>query len=132
MPWNIRLPVAALAEALVAGGEEAARDAARGQAPVQVAIVPIGEEQYEYATQVAEQLRTAEIRVEIRAEAETQVARLDYAAGVDRLRAAQDLIRGGKLGANGGVDHIEASIIDTRKREVELRLKEQTLDKEIT
>ena len=67
----------------------------------------------------------------IRAEAETQVARLDYAAGVDRLRAAQDLIRGGKLGANGGVDHIEASIIDTRKREVELRLKEQTLDKEI-
>ena len=67
----------------------------------------------------------------IRAEAETQVARLDYAAGVDRLRAAQDLIREGKLGANGGVDHIEASIIDTRKREVELRLKEQTLDKEI-
>ncbi|MFZ2220577.1 MAG: peptidase M48, partial [Rhodoferax sp.] len=67
----------------------------------------------------------------IRAEAETQVARLDYAAGVDRLRAAQDLIRQGAVGANGGVDHIEASIIDTRKREVELRLKEQTLDKEI-
>ncbi|WP_240538330.1 M48 family metalloprotease [Rhodoferax sp. PAMC 29310] len=65
----------------------------------------------------------------IRAEAETQVARLDYAAGVDRLRAAQDLILEGKVGANGGVDHIEASIIDTRKREVELRLKEQTLDK---
>lgn len=67
----------------------------------------------------------------IRAEAETQVARLDYAAGVDRLRAAQDLIRQGKVGGNAGVDHIEASIIDTRKREIELRLKEQTLDKEI-
>jgi predicted Zn-dependent protease len=65
----------------------------------------------------------------IRAEAETQVARLDDAAGVDRLRAAQDLIRQGKVGANGGVDHIEASIIDTRKREIELRLKEQALDK---
>jgi predicted Zn-dependent protease len=65
----------------------------------------------------------------IRAEAETQVARLDYAAGVDRLRAAQDLIRQGKVGVDGRVDHIEASIIDTRKREIELRLKEQTLDK---
>ena len=67
----------------------------------------------------------------IRAEAETQVARLDYAAGVDRLRAAQDLVRQGNVNGSGRVDHIEASIIDTRKREVELRLKEQTLDKEI-
>ncbi len=63
----------------------------------------------------------------IRAEAETQVAQLDFAAGVDRLRAAQDLIRQGQLSASGGGDHIEASIIDTRKREIELRLKEQTL-----
>ena len=67
----------------------------------------------------------------IRAEAETQVARLDYAAGLDRLRAAQDLVRQGNVNGSGRVDHIEASIIDTRKREVELRHKEQTLDKEI-
>lgn len=63
----------------------------------------------------------------IRAEAETQVAHMDYAAAVDRLRAAQDLIRQGQVGAVGGIDHIEASIIDTRQREVELRLREQTL-----
>ena len=61
----------------------------------------------------------------IRAEAEAQVANLDYAAAVDRFKAAQDLVR--KNGTGG--DHIEASIIDTRSRQVESMLREQTLER---
>lgn len=67
----------------------------------------------------------------IRADAETQVALLDYAAALDRFKAAQELWRQRRVGnaANGAADHIEASIIDTRKRQVELLLKEQALDR---
>ena len=61
----------------------------------------------------------------IRAEAEAQVAHLDYQAAIDRFRAAQDLAR--KAGARG--DHIEASIIDTRARQVEALLREQALER---
>ena len=61
----------------------------------------------------------------IRAEAEAQVAHLDYAAAVDRFRAAQDLVR--RTGSSG--DHIEASIIDTRARQVESMLREQALER---
>ena len=61
----------------------------------------------------------------IRAEAEVQVAHLDYAAAVDRFKAAQDLVR--KDGAAG--DHIEASIIDTRSRAVQSLLREQALER---
>jgi len=61
----------------------------------------------------------------VRAEAEVQVALLDYQAAVDRLKAAQDLLRRG--GAGG--DHIEASIIDTRTRQVESLLREQALER---
>ena len=61
----------------------------------------------------------------VRAEAEAQVALLDYQAAVDRLKAAQDVRRRG--GAGG--DHIEASIIDTRTRQVESRLREQALER---
>ena len=61
----------------------------------------------------------------IRAEAEAQVAHLDYQAALDRFRAAQDLARKG--GAFG--DHIEASIIDTRARQVESLLREQALER---
>ena len=61
----------------------------------------------------------------IRAEAEAQVAQLDYAAAVDRFKAAQDLVR--RTGAGG--DHIEASIIDTRARKVESMLREQALER---
>ncbi len=60
----------------------------------------------------------------IRAAAEAQVAVLDYAAAVDRFKAAQDLVRKG-----GAVDHIEASIVDTRLREVELLLREDALER---
>lgn len=59
----------------------------------------------------------------IRAEAEAQVALLDYGAAMDRLRAAQALAR------RPGADHIEASIIDTRARQVESLLREQALER---
>ena len=67
----------------------------------------------------------------IRADAEAQVARLDYAAALDRFRAAQELMRKNEAAGAGsnGQDHIESSIIDTRKRQVELLLKEQSLDR---
>ncbi len=60
----------------------------------------------------------------VRAEAEVQAARLDYAAARDRLRAAQELARQGPA-----VDHIEASIIDARSRQIELLLREQALER---
>jgi len=67
----------------------------------------------------------------IRADAETQVARLDYAAALDRFRAAQELERKQRASNVGdaAADHIEASIIDTRQRQVQALLKEQALDR---
>ncbi len=60
----------------------------------------------------------------IHAEAEAQVAALDYAGAMARFKAAQERIK-----ANGGAhsanDHIEASIIDTRARAVESLLRQQ-------
>ena len=64
----------------------------------------------------------------LRTEAEIQVLRYDYAAAVDRFRAAQELIRRGEAGRNPG-DHMEASIIDTRLREVDSLLREQRLER---
>ena len=61
----------------------------------------------------------------IRADAEAQVAHLDYKAALDRFKAAQDWVR-----TRGTVaDHVDASIIDTRARQVELLLREQTLER---
>lgn len=60
----------------------------------------------------------------VRAEAEVHAARLDYAAARDRLRAAQELARQGPA-----VDHVEASIIDTRSRQIDLLLREQALER---
>ena len=60
----------------------------------------------------------------LRAEAESRVAQLDYSAAMDRYRAAQDVVR--QSGAAG--DNVEASIIDTRAREVQALLREQMLD----
>lgn len=59
----------------------------------------------------------------LRAEAEAQVAHFDYSAAMDRFKAAQDLVR---RGGEAGADHVEASIIDTRAREVGLLLREQS------
>jgi predicted Zn-dependent protease len=60
----------------------------------------------------------------LRAEAEGRAAQLDFSAAANRLKAAQDLMRQG-----GKIDHIEASIIDARAREFELRLREQVLQR---
>lgn len=57
----------------------------------------------------------------VRAEAEANVAILDYPAARDRLKAAQELMR--RPGAQ--VDHFEASIIDSRARAVEVLVKRQ-------
>ncbi|QGW84715.1 M48 family metalloprotease [Variovorax paradoxus] len=57
----------------------------------------------------------------VRADAEANVAILDYPAARDRFKAAQELVR--KPGAP--IDHYEASIIDTRARAVEALVKRQ-------
>jgi predicted Zn-dependent protease len=57
----------------------------------------------------------------LRAEAEAQVARLDWEGALDRFRAAQELAKRSQLKA---ADHIEASIVDTRLREVQARWRE--------
>jgi predicted Zn-dependent protease len=62
----------------------------------------------------------------VRADAEANVAILDYAGARDRFRAAQDLIRSGGQGAP--IDHFEASIIDTRARAVEALFREQAAE----
>jgi len=62
----------------------------------------------------------------IRAEGEARLAQLDYAAAVDRFRAAQALYRQGP-GQPG--DHIEAAIVDTRLRLAESALREQALER---
>ena len=63
----------------------------------------------------------------LRAEAEARVAQLDYAGALDRLKAAQDRLKA--VSASGTPqDHIEASIIDTRRRQIEVLLKEQALE----
>lgn len=60
----------------------------------------------------------------VRAEAESYAAQFDYEAALNRLKAAQDLARRG-----GAVDHIEASIIDTRTRQLERLFREQSLER---
>jgi predicted Zn-dependent protease len=59
----------------------------------------------------------------VRADAEAHAAQLDYAAALDRFKAAQEMVR------RSGGDYIEASIIDTRARQVESALREQSLER---
>lgn len=64
----------------------------------------------------------------LRAEAEAQAAQLDYTGALDRLRAAQERVKAGgsrQLSA----DHIDASIIDTRLRQIDALLKAQQADR---
>jgi predicted Zn-dependent protease len=63
----------------------------------------------------------------LRAEAESRVAQLDYAGAADRLKAAQALQR--QAPRTGPSDNIEASIIDSRSRQVELLFREQALER---
>ncbi|OIQ74468.1 beta-barrel assembly-enhancing protease precursor [mine drainage metagenome] len=55
----------------------------------------------------------------LRAEAEAHAARLDYAGAQDRLRAAQQRIKA-SASASTSADDIEASIIDTRLRQIDV------------
>ncbi|MEP6965742.1 MAG: M48 family metalloprotease, partial [Polaromonas sp.] len=63
----------------------------------------------------------------IRADAESRVAQLDYAGALDRMKAAQTLMRS----KPGSADYVEGSILDTRTRQVELLLKEQLLQDKV-
>jgi predicted Zn-dependent protease len=66
----------------------------------------------------------------IRADAEAQVALLDYTAALDRFKAAQDVVRAGSgsAGIAAGRDYMEESIIDVRTRQVQELLKQQIKD----
>ncbi|HMS26746.1 MAG TPA: M48 family metalloprotease [Burkholderiaceae bacterium] len=70
----------------------------------------------------AYQAQTQNIRA-IRADAEAQVAVLDYAAALDRFRAAQEMVKGFATSQNR--DFIEESIVDVRTRQVQELLKLQ-------
>ena len=59
----------------------------------------------------------------IRADAESRASELDYTGALDRLRAAQSMMRS----QPGSADFVEGSIIDTRARQVDLLVKEQAL-----
>ena len=59
----------------------------------------------------------------IRADAEGRAAQLDYGAALDRLRAAQLMMRS----QPGSADFVEGSIIDARARQLALLVKEQAL-----
>ncbi|MCX8520929.1 MAG: M48 family metalloprotease [Rhodoferax sp.] len=61
----------------------------------------------------------------VRDEAEAHVAQLDYAGALARFRAAQDLGRN----SPAAIDRIEASIIDTRTRQMEALLREQAFER---
>ena len=61
----------------------------------------------------------------IRAQAEVNVAQLDYPAALSRFKTAQEWARKG----GAGTDHFEASIVDTRTRQVESTVREQTLER---
>ena len=63
----------------------------------------------------------------IRADAESHAARLDYPAALDRLKAAQDIMRSNPASS----DFMEGSIIDTRTRQVQSLVKEQALQDKI-
>lgn len=59
----------------------------------------------------------------IRADAESRAAQLDYTAALDRLKAAQIMMRNNPASA----DFVEGSIIDTRARQLESLVKQQAL-----
>ena len=58
------------------------------------------------------------------ADAEARVVQLDYTAALDRLKAAQNMMRS----RPGSGDFMDASIVDTRARQVTLLAREQALE----
>jgi predicted Zn-dependent protease len=65
------------------------------------------------------------------ADAESRVAQLDYGAARDRFKAAQDLMRSHRSSGSAASDYIDASIIDTRVREIDQLLREQSLQEKV-
>ena len=63
----------------------------------------------------------------IRADAESRVSELDYPGALDRLRAAQAMMRS----QPGSADFVEGSIIDTRARQVDLLVRQQALQDKV-
>lgn len=63
----------------------------------------------------------------IRADAESRAAQRDYPGALDRFKAAQGLMRS----QPGSADYVEASIIDTRTRQVESLVKAQALQDKV-
>ena len=59
----------------------------------------------------------------VRAEAEARLAVLDLGGAVDRLQAGRELTR--QMGQQSASDHVDASILDARWRELSQRLREQ-------
>ncbi len=57
----------------------------------------------------------------LRAEGEAQLVRMDLQGALDRFRAAQDVARHSNLQPG---DHIEASIVDTRVRQIQEQVRE--------
>jgi predicted Zn-dependent protease len=64
----------------------------------------------------------------VRAEGEISALEQDATAALDRMRAAQDLARAGKWGPKGP-DYVEASILDTRTRELGVLARQQALER---
>lgn len=64
----------------------------------------------------------------LRAQAEARVAQLDYSGAIDRLRAAQD-DAASTTTPPSSARHIDASIVDTRLRQVEALLKAQLAER---
>ena len=62
----------------------------------------------------------------LRAEGEAQLARLDLPGALDRFRAAQEAARRGPLQPG---EYIEASIVDTRVRDITAQLRQQTQER---
>ncbi|MDT8990137.1 M48 family metalloprotease [Curvibacter sp. APW13] len=61
----------------------------------------------------------------VRAEAEADAAQMDYGAAVQRLKSAQELARQRQRSD----EHFEASIVDTRLRQLEQLVREQALER---
>ncbi len=64
----------------------------------------------------------------IRADAESRAVQFDYTGAVDRLKAAQDLLRRGQGVPTAANLHIEASIIDARLRQMQSLAREQAIE----
>lgn len=62
----------------------------------------------------------------LRADAEAQVAYQDWSGAVDRYKAGQEWMRQHR---GSGADYMEVSIIDTRLREAESRLREDAAER---